>query len=696
MDDVDDVDDVLLPENAQNELLVDILLPLPLKGTFTYSVPSEFAERVQAGVRVEVPFGKGKTYAGLVKTLRVRESSTADISTEAMQKSGDVSGEAKKSKLKNIISVLDETPIVNHLQFKFWEWMSDYYMCSEGDVMAAALPGGFKIQNEKIRRNKKKEEPEAIPDKEVILSEKQQDVYEKINECFNSKNVCLLHGVTSSGKTEIYTKLIQDTLAQDKEVLYLLPEIALTTQMITRLKKYFGNQVGIYHSRYTEKEKIDVWKNTGKKYKVLLGARSALFLPFANLGLVIVDEEHETSFKQQDPSPRYHARDSAIYLATAIHKAKVVLGSATPSIETYNNALNGKYGLAELFTRYGDFKLPRVWVANLREQKMQGCFSPFLADKIAHALADGKQIILFQNRRGFSARLECEDCGFSPVCRDCDVTLTYHKKNNALMCHYCGYVAHIPQICPQCGKPSLRMKGFGTERIEEDLAAIFPAARTARMDLDSTRSKNAFQNLITSFQDHKIDILVGTQMVTKGLDFDNVGVVGILNADGLITFPDFRSHERSFHLMTQVSGRAGRKGGNSDVVIQTYKPDYEVIRQVMNNDYAAMYVTQIEERLGFRYPPFYRLINIIIKHTDEDKVNTAAHALAAVLRETFGTRLLGPEYPLISKIKTYYLMSMMLKFDRRENIALHKKHLRELLENFPQKSVRIIVDVDPY
>jgi primosomal protein N' (replication factor Y) len=666
--------------------MVEILLPLPLKGTFIYSVPDEFAQQVRAGIRVEVPFGKGRTYAGLVKS--VRENSVSDVPDVAV------------ANIKDIISVLDETPTVNQMQFRFWEWIADYYMCSEGDVMAAALPGGFKIQNRKTRRNKKKEQQETIPEKHVTLSEKQQEAYEKIKERFDSKNVCLLHGVTSSGKTELYTKLIQDTLAQNKEVLYLLPEIALTTQMITRLKKYFGEQVGVYHSRYTENEQIDIWENTGKIYNVLLGARSALFLPFTNLGLVIVDEEHETSFKQQDPSPRYHARDSAIYLATVIHRAKVILGSATPSIETYNNALSEKYGLVELFTRYGDFKLPQVWVANLREQKMQGCFSPFLVNEIEQALKNGKQIILFQNRRGFSARLECEECGFSPTCRNCDVTLTYHKKNNVLMCHYCGYTAHIPQACPQCGKQSVRMKGFGTERVEEDLAVIFPDARTARMDLDSTRTKNAFQNLITSFQDHKIDILVGTQMVTKGLDFDNVGVVGILNADGLITFPDFRSHERSFHLMTQVSGRAGRKGGNSNVIIQTYKPEYEVIRQVMNNDYAAMYLTQIQERLGFRYPPFYRLINIIIKHTDEDKVNAAAHALASTLRETFGARLLGPEYPLISKIKTYHLMNMMLKLDRRENIDSHKKHLRSLLDKFiaesPHRAVRIIVDVDPY
>jgi primosomal protein N' (replication factor Y) len=668
--------------------MIDVLLPLPLKGTFSYGVPGELVGQMQAGVRVEVPFGKGKNYAGLVKAVRENETNTSENATDTVA--------VVPAKIKDILSVLDSEPIVNSYQFKFWEWIADYYMCSEGDVMTAALPSGFKIQNEKVRRNKKQEQQEAIIEKQIILSEQQQQAYEKINECFKSKNVCLLHGVTSSGKTEIYTKLIQDTLAKGQEVLYLLPEIALTAQMITRLKKYFGFQVGIYHSRYTEKERIDVWKNTGKKYKILLGARSALFLPFTNLGLVIVDEEHETSFKQQDPAPRYHARDSAIYLATVIHKAKIILGSATPSIETYNNALSGKYGLVELFTRYGNFKLPQVWVADLRKQKMQGCFSPFLVQKMEQALRDKKQIILFQNRRGFSARLECEECGFSPVCRDCDVTLTYHKKNNVLMCHYCGYVVHIPQTCPKCGKSSLRMRGFGTERVEEDLAAIFPAVRTARMDLDSTRAKNAFQNLITAFQNREIDVLVGTQMVTKGFDFDNVGVVGILNADGLIAFPDFRSHERSFHLMTQVSGRAGRKGGSSDVVIQTYKPEYEVISQVMNNDYAGMYATQINDRLGFRYPPFYRLINITAKHPDEKKVNTVAHELAEMLREIFGARLLGPEYPLISKIKTYYLMSMVLKFSRAENIAEHKNHLRELIKKFPHKAVKIIIDVDPY
>ncbi|MDR1974631.1 MAG: primosomal protein N' [Bacteroidales bacterium] len=664
------------------DFFADILLPLPLKGTFSYRVPNELIALVQDGVRVEVPFGKNKIYAGLVKKVN--------------------SGK-KVENSRDIISVLDEAPIVNSQQFLFWQWMSEYYICSEGDVMAAALPPNAKRIEPLTVKKKKKVEALEKDLLGVNLTREQQKAYEKICEFFKEKNVCLLHGVTSSGKTEIYTKLIEDTLAQGKEVLYLLPEIALTTQMIMRLKKYFGEQVGVYHSRNTYNEKTEIWNNVGEKYKIILGARSAVFLPFKNVGLVVIDEEHETSFKQQDPAPRYNARDCAIYFAS-LYNAKTILGSATPSIETYNNALNGKYGLVELHTRYGNFKLPQIWISNMREEvrnkTTHGCFSSFLINRIGHALEQGRQIILFQNRRGFSTRLECNECGCSPVCRDCDVTLTYHKKNNVLMCHYCGYMTPVSSYCPSCGKPSLRMKGFGTERVEEDLSIIFPNAKVARMDLDSTRAKNAFQRLIESFQNHEIDILVGTQMVTKGLDFDNVDVVGILSADDLIAFPDFRSHERSFHLMTQVSGRAGRKGGKSDVVIQTYKPEYEVIRQVMNNDYTSMYTTQIQERIGFRYPPFYRLINVTIKHTDEDTVNKAAHFLALWLREAFGNRLLGPEYPFVSKVKTYHLMRMMLKFGRNERIAECKLILRELFEKFyresPYKMVRINIDVDPY
>lgn len=817
-------------------VFVDVLLPLPLHATFTYSVPDGMVADVKVGGRVCVPFGANKVYAGIVKRIHSLKPEGYD--------------------LRDIISALDEEPVVNECQFRFWEWMASYYLCTEGEVMAAALPSGFKLDSEtKIILNpdfdgdisglnekqvdiiaaleRKKEitlveasqaasqakvfplvrslrergivlvkeeiseryrplseeylrwgdayldDPEhqreifdvlekrsfkqleilmayvslcqkaeegwvrkslvagKVPNasaplqallkkgilcsrkkhksrlellsgqkdgpKEVVLSDAQQQAFDDIRKGLEKKDVCLLHGVTSSGKTEIYIRLIKDVLDTGKQALFLLPEIALSAQMIVRLRRYFGDKVGVYHSRYNEPEKVEIWKNTGTRYRVILGARSALFLPYTDLGLVVVDEEHEGSYKQQDPAPRYHARDAAIFLAR-LHGAKTVLGSATPSLESYYNALHGKYVLATLFTRYGGVKLPAVLVSDLKEEKrqkkMQGIFSSLLVNKMQEALEKGKQVILFQNRRGFSARLECDACGYVPVCENCDVTLTYHKHRGVLMCHYCGYAIPQVHVCPQCGSPKMQLRGTGTERIEEDLTLLFPDAKVGRMDLDSTRGKGAYHKLIEDFQDRKIDILVGTQMVTKGLDFDNVSVVGILDADSLISFPDFRSYERSFQLMTQVSGRAGRKDGGGEVVIQTYHPDYQVIRDVMNSDYASMYQHQLQDRLVFKYPPFYRLARLSVRHKDESLVREAAAALAFVLRQIYGDRVIGPEYPLVSRINTYYIQDIQIKFEKGPMIEKMKQRLTECLKEFWRdarwRRVRVLVDIDPY
>ncbi|MEG1497905.1 MAG: primosomal protein N' [Bacteroidales bacterium] len=817
---------------------VDVLLPLPLRMYFTYRLPLELQGKVKIGERVSVPFGRHKIYAGLVRSIH--------------------SDTNQKYEIKSVISLLDEEPILHKQQFEFWQWMASYYMCTEGEVMAGALPSGFKLNNEtkiiinpyfdgditslsekqiaiidgleqkkelsldeisaivgqqkifplvrtlrdlgvvlikeeiserfKPRKEtwvrwsptyaedvvKQKElfdklekkafkqlelvlaylalypraqdgwvrkafivsqiensqvafaalykrgvfeikkkvvsrldnqdankEQEGEGDKQVHFSKDQQKAYEQIQEAFKEKSVCLLHGVTSSGKTEIFIELIRQALEQEKQVLYLLPEIALTSQMIMRLRKYFGDEVGVYHSRYNEHEKIEIWRHVGDKYKVILGARSALFLPFKNLGLIVVDEEHETSYKQQDPAPRYHARDAAIFLAS-LYGAKTLLGSATPSLETYYNALHKKYALVNLFTRYGNVALPSVFVSNLKEEThrktMRGHLSSLLVKKMEAAFEKQQQVILFQNRRGFATCMECDSCQYIPICEHCDVSLTYHKQRSALICHYCGYTIPVPSVCPHCGGHTMKMKGFGTEHLEEELQVVFPQQRIARMDLDSTRAKNSHYQLISDFQQRKIDIMVGTQMVTKGLDFDNVGVVGVLNADSLITFPDFRSYERSFQLMTQVSGRAGRKTGEGEVVIQTYKPEYEVIKYVMNHDYASMYTGQIKERIMFKYPPFYRLIKLSVKHKEEALTNEAADVLARSLRALFGDRVLGPEYPMVSRIKTYFIKELLLKFERSSQLYEMKESLQRAVDEFSEdgryKSVRVAIDVD--
>lgn len=557
----------------------------------------------------------------------------------------------------------------------------------------------------------------------VSLNDTQQHVFLSIQDQFGWINdkpeegkkeneVILLHGVTSSGKTEIYVKLIETMLSQGKQVLYLLPEIALTAQIINRLRKYFGNSVGVYHSKFNEHERVEVWNNVlnasnqrisdNKEFKLIIGARSALFLPFSNLGLVIVDEEHDTSYKQYDPAPRYNARDAAIYLAY-LHKAKTLLGSATPSLESYFNAQEGKYGLAQIKERFGGVQMPEICIADIKEatQKklMKSHFSPMLLDTISHALEKKEQVILFQNRRGFAPQLECNTCAWVPQCINCDVSLTYHKASNQLRCHYCGYAVKPPSKCAACGDTDLKMKGFGTEKIEEELAIFYPAAKLMRMDLDTTRSKFAHQHIIQDFEERNIDILVGTQMVTKGLDFDNVSVVGILNADSMLNFPDFRSFERSFHLMAQVAGRAGRKEKRGKVIIQTHNPEHSIIREVIANDYESMYTTQLLDRKNFNYPPYFRLIELTIIHRDINMVNAAAKELADALRNHFAKRVLGPEFPLISRIRNLYHKTILIKVERDASIVKVKKIINELLIQFKSKndykSVRVQIDVDP-
>jgi primosomal protein N' (replication factor Y) (superfamily II helicase) len=546
----------------------------------------------------------------------------------------------------------------------------------------------------------------------VILNEVQEQAYNEVTEGFAKKDIVLLHGITSSGKTEIYIKLIEEAVNKGKQVLYLLPEIALTTQIINRLRKAFGNKVGVYHSKFSENERAEIWNkvllNASDKseneatYQVILGARSALLLPFSDLGLVIVDEEHDSSYKQYEPAPRYHARDSAIFLAK-MHGAKTILGSATPSIESYFNAKHNKYHLVEINKRFGNVMLPEIFVADVKEEsrrkRMKSHFTPFLLEHIEEALKNKEQVILFQNRRGFSIRLECDICHWMPECKHCDVTLTYHKKSDQLICHYCGYTQNVPDHCPACNNNKILMKGFGTEKIEEELPVFFPGAKVMRMDLDTTRSKYGHQQIINDFEDRKIDILVGTQMVTKGLDFENVSVVGIMNADNMISFPDFRSFERSYQLMAQVSGRAGRKSKRGKVIIQTYNPYHSVIRYVIDNNYTAMYESQIAERNSFRYPPIYKLIQLTLKHKNAEKLNRSAREFAINLRKVFGGRVLGPEFPMVSKIRNEYIKNTLLKIEKDYSLVQAKVSLRKIIENFrndpDHKGVRVVIDVDP-
>jgi len=814
-------------------LFVEVILPLPLKGTFTYRVPRTLESDVAIGKRVVVQFGRKKLFTGIISQIHDRPPTGYQA--------------------KYIEELLDEHPVILPEQLAFWQWMHPYYLCHLGDVMQAALPAGLKLSSEsrlavhpsysgdveglseeqldvlealqnntcltmeeigtiirkthvhavvrslvemqvvvqfeelqqryrprtetvyrladglkanesglrevfnslakaprqlealmiflkEVKRTRSrtsvkrstlsvegasvaamdqlvkkgvliKEEVEvtrlvnrdAWAKKDITLTDRQQSAYGQVLQTLVEKDAVLLHGVTSSGKTEVYIKLIQHFLDQGGQVLYMLPEIALTAQMIQRLQKHFGEKVGIYHSKISDNERVEVWKKQlgTQPYQVILGARSSLFLPFQRLRFIIMDEEHEHTYKQHEPAPRYHARDAAAFLCKQ-WGAKFLLGSATPSLEAYYNAQRGKIGLVKLTERYGGIKLPHIEICDLRterkEEKMKGPFSSQLLQRISETLQRRQQVIIFQNRRGYSSFVQCNSCGWVPGCVNCDISLTYHKYSQDLRCHYCGHAETVPTVCPNCRSTYIRTRGFGTEQVEEELAVHFPSAVVQRMDMDTTRGKHAYTRIITDFEEHRIDILVGTQMVTKGLDFDHVGLVGILNADQLLNYPDFRAFERAYQLMAQVSGRAGRKGRRGLVVIQTSEPTHFIIEQVVKNDYEAMFETELLQRKQYRYPPFIRMIRITLKHRDRDKVDAAADALAKALQPVPDKLLLGPEYPVVQRIRNKYNKQILLKLGGG-NIGHRKDRIFRIIQQVNElkefRSVHIIPDVDP-
>ena len=813
---------------------VEVILPLSLDKTFTYSVSETEYNYIKIGMRLAVPFGKSRIYTALVIAIHQNKPTLYDA--------------------KEIHQILDEKPIVTEIQITHWQWIASYYMCAIGDVYRGAMPSALLLESETIisqkndgfvdeslltddefliyealqqqsslkvqdiinilnkknifpviqklidknilvlqeemletytpklvryvklhskyetneglsellevlkNANKQKEivlsyfqlsasekKPitvkklievanststivKTLIDKEIFeeyyiqvdrvnfigktkdeqlqLSEVQQIAFEEIKENFTQKEVCLLHGVTSSGKTEIYIKLIEDYIKEEKQVLYLLPEIALTTQLVGRLRDYFGNKVAVFHSKYSNNERVEVWQQVleqSSKAQIVIGARSAIFLPFSNLGLVIVDEEHEQTFKQVDPSPRYHARDASIVLANS-HKAKVLLGSATPSLETYFNAQSGKYGFVEISKRYGNVKMPEIELVDLKDKylrkQMSGHFSDTLIEEITTALSFGEQVILFQNRRGFSPIIECLTCGHVPQCLQCDVSLTYHKHKNQLRCHYCGYSMAKPTHCHSCSSVHLTTKGFGTEQIQQELVELFPNTKIGRMDQDTTRGKFGFEKIIDSFKNREIDILVGTQMLAKGLDFDNVSLVGIMNADNMLYHPDFRAFERSYQMMTQVSGRSGRSEKQGKVIIQTYNPDHNTIQQVVHNNYISMYKEQLYDRQIYHYPPYYKLIKLTLKHRDFDKLKEGSMWLYQVMKQNFTIPILGPEEPPISRIRNEYIRTIMVKIPTNQSLQGTKKTIQKILNSFdvvPQyRAIKVVVNVDFY
>ncbi len=813
---------------------VEVILPLSLDKTFTYSVSETEYNYIKIGMRLAVPFGKSRIYTALVIAIHQNKPTLYDA--------------------KEIHQILDEKPIVTEIQITHWQWIASYYMCAIGDVYRGAMPSALLLESETIisqkndgfvdeslltddefliyealqqqsslkvqdimsilnkknifpviqklidknilvlqeemletytpkliryvklhskyetneglsellevlkNANKQKEivlsyfqlsasEKKPITLKKIVefsnttvarikilihkeifeeyyiqvdrvnfigktkdeqlqLSEVQQIAFEEIKENFTQKEVCLLHGVTSSGKTEIYIKLIEDYIKEEKQILYLLPEIALTTQLVGRLRDYFGNKVAVFHSKYSNNERVEVWQQVleqSPKAQIVIGARSALFLPFSNLGLVIVDEEHEQTFKQVDPSPRYHARDASIVLANS-HKAKVLLGSATPSIETYFNSQSGKYGLVEISKRYGNVKMPEIELVNLKDKyfrkQMSGHFSDILIEEITKTLSLGEQVILFQNRRGFSPVIECMTCGHVPQCQQCDVSLTYHKHKNQLRCHYCGYSMAKPTNCHSCSSVHLTTKGFGTEQIQQELVELFPNTKIGRMDQDTTRGKFGFEKIIDSFKNREIDILVGTQMLAKGLDFDNVSLVGIMNADNMLYHPDFRAFERSYQMMTQVSGRSGRSEKQGKVIIQTYNPDHNIIQQVVHNNYIGMYKEQLYDRQIYHYPPYYKLIKLTLKHRDFDKLKEGSMWLYQVMKQNFTIPILGPEEPPISRIRNEYIRTIMVKIPTNQSLQGTKKTIQKILNSFdvvPQyRAIKVSVNVDFY
>lgn len=671
-------------------MFADITLPIPFD-SFTYLVPSDMETRVMRGCRVVVPLGKNKIYTGVV--LNTHNNTPKGVEVKA------------------IIEVLDDHPVVNEQQFTFWQWIANYYLCPLGDVMKAALPGAMKPKDEaalkestRIRRGGKAAAitSDACPCNP--LNPAQEKALAEIETSFLSKNVTLLHGVTSSGKTEIYIHLINNYLAKGKQVLYLLPEIALTTQITERLHHFFGDRMGVYHSKFTDTQRLDVYKRqaSDQPYQLILGVRSSIFLPFQNLGLVIVDEEHEQSYKQQEPAPRYHARNAAIMLAQ-MFGAKTLLGTATPSFEVYHLSHKGQYGYVQLTQRYRDMQLPTIEIVDTKEAKrkrqMKGVFSPRLIEVMQNALERKEQIILFQNRRGFSSFIECKTCGWVPRCPHCDVTLTLHKKTSTLTCHYCGYTTRIPERCPACEEDKFTDIGTGTEKVEEQIAHLFEGATTLRMDLDTATTRTQFERIISDFSEHKADILIGTQMVTKGLDFDRVSVVGILDADTMLNLPDFRSYERTFQTLSQVAGRAGRNNTAGHVILQTRSAESDIIRQITQGDYWQMFYTQMTERQLFHYPPFRRLIYVYLRHKDDELLEHLASDMAERLRQIFGERVLGPDRPPIARLHSLYIRKIMLKIERQTSTEKVRKNLiaiqQQMLALPVAKNLNIYYDVDP-
>lgn len=624
----------------------------------------------------------------------------------------------REERLKELFDSLSRTPKQLALLMKYVELsgfmgpeshvreVSKIDLLKKTSVSAAVLNGlvekrVFEIYQHEVGRLVKEG---SVTTELNRLNEFQQKAFRQIIASFQHKNVCLLHGVTSSGKTEVYIHLIQQMINGGKQVLYLLPEIALTTQITERLKSVFGNRLGIYHSKFPNAERVEIWQKqiSDKGFDVILGVRSSIFLPFRNLGLIIVDEEHENTYKQQDPAPRYHARNSAIMLASIYH-AKVLLGTATPSVETYYNASSGKYGLVELNERYKEIQLPEIRLVDIKElarkKRMTAQFSPELLARMKEALDRKEQVILFQNRRGFAPMIECRICGWVPKCKNCDVSLTYHKGINQLTCHYCGYTYDVPKSCPACGSVELVNRGFGTEKIEDDIKQLYPEANVARMDLDTTRTRSAYEKIIADFEQGKTNVLIGTQMVSKGLDFDHVSVVGILNADTMLNYPDFRSHERAFQLMAQVAGRAGRKNKRGLVVLQTKSVDLPVVRQVISNDYEQMYADQLAERRLFKYPPYYRLIYVYLKHRNAALLDTMARTMAEKLRVVFDNRILGPDQPPVARIQTFYIKKIVVKVEITASMFKVREQLlriqREMVENERFRSLIVYYDVDP-
>lgn len=643
------------------------------------------------GCRVVVPLGKNKIYTGVV--LNTHNNTPEGVEVKA------------------IIEVLDDHPVVNEQQFAFWQWIANYYICPLGDVMKAALPGAMKPKDEaalkESTRTRRSGKATATPHYACPcnpLNPAQEKAFAEIETSFLSKNVTLLHGVTSSGKTEIYIHLINNYLAKGKQVLYLLPEIALTTQITERLHHFFGDRMGVYHSKFTDTQRLDVYKRQASErpYQLILGVRSSIFLPFLNLGLVIVDEEHEQSYKQQEPAPRYHARNAAIMLAQ-MFGAKTLLGTATPSFEVYHLSHKGQYGYVQLTQRYRDMQLPTIEIVDTKEAKrkrqMKGVFSPRLIEVMRAALERKEQIILFQNRRGFSSFIECKTCGWVPRCPHCDVTLTLHKKTSTLTCHYCGYTTRIPERCPACEEDKFTDIGTGTEKVEEQIAHLFEGITTLRMDLDTATTRTQFERIISDFSEHKADILIGTQMVTKGLDFDHVSVVGILDADTMLNLPDFRSYERTFQTLSQVAGRAGRNNTAGHVILQTRSAESDIIRQITQGDYWQMFYTQMTERQLFHYPPFRRLIYVYLRHKDDELLEHLASDMAERLRQIFGERVLGPDRPPIARLHSLYIRKIMLKIERQTSTEKVRKNLiaiqQQMLSLPVAKNLNIYYDVDP-